>query len=61
MYIYLSIPGNLGSETWGFGVSVFLGVSEGNFEVLRLRIVENSPESGFQGFPLGPGGRNASS
>ena len=38
-----------GSGDLGFLDLGSLGVSEGNFEVLRPRIVENSQESGIQG------------
>ena len=42
----------LGSGDLGFGV---VWIAPSNFEVLRPRIVENSKEWRFQGFPLGPG------
>ena len=60
--IYISIYSREpGSGVLGFRIFGCLGVSAWKFEVLRPRIVENSRESGFQGLPLGPGGRNASS
>ena len=49
-----------GSWIWSLRVEVFW-IAPSNFEVLRSQIVENSRESGFQGLPLGPGSRNASS